>query len=508
MVVIDLNRGELMAHCFIHWGKLLLSISLLLTLDAHAVAQSQENYPELPFVIITSSYNNATWVIKYLDSVFMQDYTNFRVIYIDDRSIDTTAAMVQAYTHWHGYDERITLIQNDERKLKMENIYSVIHQCDDQEIIVILDGDDWFAHERVLANLNAAYQQNDYWFVYGQIKFFEDGQLGIGKEIPAEFLEARNFRKLPWIFRHPITFYAWLFKLIPLRELLATEVPGFEGKFYPVCNDRAMIYPMLEMSQYHTGHVPQVAVIQNRFNPLSLQNSSNQHLAHAPVPSTCWKENLTRPIQHAPLKGAVIGRMDAFTAAKADCIILSDNNPSGLLDCVRNIGDNVRGIGNCTVLYQADTLEIDQAYQAVQANYPDIQLHALPLDAYALVQGLSHQHVLILKDTVHLTQAVDCTYAICQLESTFASVFDVGLSTNQLDQAGIPYQHIADGLYAWKFVCDKNRAWQHNKLNGLVMTKEVCAAGLSTALCATIHQCEAALITSAFDRYTLGLFVN
>ena len=54
---------------------------------------------QLPFCIIIPSYNNAKSKIylRNLDSIFMQDYQNYRVLYIDDKSPDKTGYFVNEY---------------------------------------------------------------------------------------------------------------------------------------------------------------------------------------------------------------------------------------------------------------------------------------------------------------------------------------------------------------------------------------------------------------------------
>jgi hypothetical protein len=54
------------------------------------------------------------------------------------------------------------LIRNPVRVGALENLYRCIHTCDDQEIVILLDGDDWLAHPRVLQTLNAVYADPHY----------------------------------------------------------------------------------------------------------------------------------------------------------------------------------------------------------------------------------------------------------------------------------------------------------------------------------------------------------
>ncbi|MFS8507183.1 MAG: glycosyltransferase [Candidatus Babeliales bacterium] len=62
------------------------------------------------FVIIICSYNNQQWVEQNLDSVFNQTYTNYRVIYINDNSIDHTSQLVDQYIVNKDLAERCTVI--------------------------------------------------------------------------------------------------------------------------------------------------------------------------------------------------------------------------------------------------------------------------------------------------------------------------------------------------------------------------------------------------------------
>jgi len=100
---------------------------------------TKQNQIERQIAIITCSYNNAPWVQQNLDSIFLQNYVNFRLIYVDDCSEDGTAELVEDYIEKNNLQNKVTLIANKKRQLKCHNIYTACHSCNDQEIIVILD---------------------------------------------------------------------------------------------------------------------------------------------------------------------------------------------------------------------------------------------------------------------------------------------------------------------------------------------------------------------------------
>ncbi|MES1224459.1 MAG: glycosyltransferase family A protein, partial [Bacteroidota bacterium] len=125
------------------------------------------NANEKHLVIGICSYNNKNWYEKNLKSVFSQNYENFRVIYIDDNSPDGTGDLVENYLKVHNLENRVTLIKNKTRKNLGANHYNIIHSSYDDEIIVILDGDDWFAHNNVLQKVNEVYQDDNIWMSFG-----------------------------------------------------------------------------------------------------------------------------------------------------------------------------------------------------------------------------------------------------------------------------------------------------------------------------------------------------
>ncbi|OGB83705.1 hypothetical protein A3F66_05310 [candidate division TM6 bacterium RIFCSPHIGHO2_12_FULL_32_22] len=212
---------------------------------------------EKKIVIIIPSYNNSKWYKRNLDSVLSQHYSNYSVIYIDDNSSDNTAELVESYTNMH---KNITLIKNKNRNGALKNIYEAIKLCDDNDIIVTLDGDDWFAHEKVLSTINYYYSKYDIWITYGQFIRWPFGEIGQCKELNSNV----DFRKLDnWYPSHLRTFYAWLFKGIKDQDLKA------ENEFFIVSWDLAFMIPMLEMAKAHFKFINQILYVYNMNTPIN-----------------------------------------------------------------------------------------------------------------------------------------------------------------------------------------------------------------------------------------------
>ena len=212
------------------------------------------------FVVVIASYNNKNWYKKNLDSVFMQKYENYHVMYVDDVSPDGTGDLVEKYIKDKHQEERVVLIKNKERVGALANYYNAIHSCDDKSIIVQLDGDDWLAHDHVLDLLNRVYNDPNVWLTYGQYKEYPSGQIGLCEQIPHKIIKNNEFRSYKWVTSHLRTFYVWLFKLIKKEDLL------LNGKFFQMTSDLAVMYPMLEMAGPRIKFIPDIIHVYNRAN--------------------------------------------------------------------------------------------------------------------------------------------------------------------------------------------------------------------------------------------------
>lgn len=224
-------------------------------------------YPKNDFerkiVIVTASYNNQEWYEKNLSSIVNQKYDNFKLIYIDDCSTDRTGQLVEEYLMHSKIAEKVTLIKNKKRKGALKNQYKVIHSCQDSDIIIILDGDDWFAHDGVLSYINQVYADSNVWLTYGQFEIYPLRKLGFCIPLEAEVVANNLFRYEAGGFSHLRTFYAGLFKKVKKQDLL------YEGKFFSVNADMAAMLPMVEMAQEHVRFISDVLMIYNMKNQLN-----------------------------------------------------------------------------------------------------------------------------------------------------------------------------------------------------------------------------------------------
>lgn len=224
--------------------------------------RAEENI-ERPIVIVIPSYNNRGWYERNLNSVFSQEYNNYRVIYIDDYSSDGMGECIEQYIERNHLQDKITFIRNTQRRGALENLYNAIHSCDDYEVVVTLDGDDWLPDPHVLSYLNSIYASGNVWLTYGQFVEYPQNVVGWCSAHSQETVSLNKFRDHGSNASHLRTFYAVLFKNILKEDLM------YEGKFYSMTWDQAIMYPMLEMAGERHRFVNRVMLVYNTANILN-----------------------------------------------------------------------------------------------------------------------------------------------------------------------------------------------------------------------------------------------
>lgn len=239
-------------------------LTLALSASACMVEYSFADVPhEKELIVVTASYNNSQWCQKYFESLIMQNYSNWRLIYFDDNSTDGTYDCIDEHVKKNNLQHKVSLYRNEKRKGHLCNQCAAIGMCPGDSIIVIIDGDDWLAHDRVFQIINEAYQSQDIWLTYGQFWYLKKNKKGFCREIPPEIIKKNAIREISWRTSHLRTFYAGLFQQIKLEDLL------YKGSFFPKCVDVVTMFAMIEMAGTHIKFIPEVLYIYNDDNPLS-----------------------------------------------------------------------------------------------------------------------------------------------------------------------------------------------------------------------------------------------
>ncbi len=237
------------------------------------------------FAIVIPSYNNIEYYERNLDSVLEQDYENYRVFYLDDASNDGTSQAVQEYLAEHDTHKRVSYIRNDTNHCALANLYAAAHFCDDAEVVVVVDGDDWLHDDGVLTHLDEVYVDDNVWLTFGSYIDYPGGKTGIfAKPYKASVVKKGQFRKASWGASHLRTYYASLFKKIKQEDLVDSN-----GSFFRASADQATMFPMLEMARERHKYISRVMYVYNRESPL------NEHKVAKPRQEAIAKEIKRRP---------------------------------------------------------------------------------------------------------------------------------------------------------------------------------------------------------------------
>ena len=214
---------------------------------------------EKKFVVFISSYNNEKYVKKNLKSVFNQKYSNYRVIYVNDVSTDGTYSEVKKFLNSNvNFVSKFNLIQNDTNKGSIQNKYIYINKlCRNEEIIVNLDGDDFLFNRYVLKYLNYIYFKKKVLLTYGSY-INTSGRLNFQKKINLP----NTLRVLP---SHLRSFYALCFKEIPKYYFTDDS-----GNFFQCCEDRSLMYPLMDAFGHGAKFVFPILYIYNDQNPINI----------------------------------------------------------------------------------------------------------------------------------------------------------------------------------------------------------------------------------------------
>jgi len=215
--------------------------------------------------VLIPSYNCEDWIKRCLDSVKSQTVQPSKVVVIDDASTDPSyAEKTLKLCKQYGY----TFLRNDKNEKCPYNLWLGVKilNPDENDIIFLLDGDDFLPHPNVFQRIKEVYQDENCWMTYGNYEPFphNTGQT-LAAAYPEEVIQTRSFRTSGNVFNHPITFRRFLFDQIKEDELKSDNGNWFRGGY-----DFAIMVPMLEMcGGEHYQFINETLYSYNAINPIS-----------------------------------------------------------------------------------------------------------------------------------------------------------------------------------------------------------------------------------------------
>jgi len=216
------------------------------------------------FKVIIPVFNSQDWISKCLESLISQKCTNWQSVVIDDNSTDGTLEQIKSVIKKHDVMSNFKVLKRSLNVGALENIvYGISMICsDDEDVIVLLDGDDWFPNDEVLSYLNDVYLKEDVWVTYGSFESHLGIHSGFCKPISVPI---ESYRKSTWVTSHLRTFKYWLWKNVKNEDL-----KDHAGKYYSMAWDMAIMFPLLEMSGMDKiKFIDRIMYVYNDMNPIN-----------------------------------------------------------------------------------------------------------------------------------------------------------------------------------------------------------------------------------------------
>jgi len=211
-------------------------------------------------IILTTLYNAEEYIGKCIKSIKSQNNKDYRCFILNDLSTDISSEIAEELIRG---DERFTLINNTRKMYQPGNYDQIIrgdYNVQDEDLIVELDGDDWFPDNDVLDRIFKAYSDGNTWITNGSF-IYSDGRQGFSRKQD----NFDNLREAGFTASHLRTWKAFLWRNIKQSDLMDEN-----GEYWNVAGDLSFMFPMLEMSgEEHYKFLTDVNYVYNEQNPIN-----------------------------------------------------------------------------------------------------------------------------------------------------------------------------------------------------------------------------------------------
>ena len=229
------------------------------------------NNENLRFTFIVSSFNNKDNIYNNLLSIIYQNYSNWKIYYTNDFSNDNTHELFHQIVEEYNLKDKIHYEFNEVNMKQSYSKYNSYKILKNNDIVCILDGDDWLSTNEALSILADEYNNSNNLVIYSGYHVYYDNKIDKtvhGTEYPDIVKESSGYRKYKnWLFTHLKTGYAWLFKKIPIDYF------KMNNKWLDRCTDLAEMYSVCEIANTNVKHLDKILYVYNKKNSIIYDNS-------------------------------------------------------------------------------------------------------------------------------------------------------------------------------------------------------------------------------------------
>ena len=201
-----------------------------------------QNVPPFSFKIIIPSYDlTGRWAIRCLKSIDIQKTDVPHTVCLIDDASPTSGKATEQFCRERGWQ----YIRRAQRRGALAAAMLAIESlCPfDEDVIVNIDGDDWFSSHKALDRIAQEYRSGAL-ATYGSMLLLHDGKLFQDDTSGAPPDKDGNYRAGDWHYPQPRTYKYKLLKRVRPEDLRNPST----GEYYFVGCDVAYMTPIMEMA--------------------------------------------------------------------------------------------------------------------------------------------------------------------------------------------------------------------------------------------------------------------
>ena len=202
------------------------------------------------FVFIMPAYNAEDTISRAIMSVWFQTYPNWKIVIRDDMSSDDTIKMVDQMKNQLGLGpDRLSFTANSEKMWEIRNIVEGLDECDSNDIVCRLDGDDWLCDTDALSIINHRYETlkvDALWTAHR----WSFSNHSISGPLPKD----ANPYEHPWVSSHLKTFRKRI-----IEDVSDANFRGENGQYFKRIGDQTIYLPVLHQAAGNWHYEPIVA---------------------------------------------------------------------------------------------------------------------------------------------------------------------------------------------------------------------------------------------------------
>lgn len=229
------------------------------------------SYPQQTIAVISPFYNAEAYIEQCILSVAAQDYDNYIHYLIDDASTDTSYQKASEVINGlpENLREKFILIRNKQNIGAVANQIRQIRECNTEDIIMLLDGDDSLVNDSSIFHLYNSKYNGSVEFTYGSMWSMVDNIPLIAQPYPEVIKQTKAYRNHIFAWGMPYT-HLRTFKKYLVDTIPDTVFQDDHGQWFRAGGDNATFYNIIEQADpAKVLAIPNIVYNYNDKNPLN-----------------------------------------------------------------------------------------------------------------------------------------------------------------------------------------------------------------------------------------------